>query len=261
VVVYLVHTPVGANATRIAVLVAAPVIVAAARMSRRVLIVGAVGLAALLPLAQFHNDLLASRNTDTSRAFVAPLLKKLSGDPLVRNHRVEVIDTATHWPSTYLLPKLVLARGWERQIDEAQNPLFYGRAPLTAKTYRAFLNHNAVGAIAVPTGVPLDYGVTGEAALVRAGLPYLKEVWRDRDWRLYNVERPRPIIAAPARVMRLTDTGLTIWVPKPGRYLLRMQWSPDLAIDGGQIRQTPGDRVELVLATSGTHSLHAVWRF
>ena len=56
-VVYLVHTPVGANATRIAVLVAAPVVVAAARVSRRALMVGAVALAALLPLAQFHNDL------------------------------------------------------------------------------------------------------------------------------------------------------------------------------------------------------------
>jgi hypothetical protein len=259
-VVYFVHTPVGANATRLAVLVAAPVVVAAARVSRRSLVVAAVALAALLPIAQFHNDMTASLAKDTSPAFVAPLLAQLAVDPYLRDHRVELIDTATHWPSTYLLPKLALARGWERQVDEARNPMFYGRAPLTPRTYRAFLDRNAVAAVAVATGVPLDYGVTREAALVRTGLPYLHEVWSGPHWQLYDVERPMPIIAAPAHVVRLTDTGLTVRVPAAGRYLLRMQWSPLLAVTGGEVERTADDRVELDLATGGMHRLHAIWR-
>jgi hypothetical protein len=215
--VYLVHTPVGANATRIAVLVAAPTIVAASRLTRRALTVAAVALAAILPLAQFHNDLRASTAYDTSRAFVAPLLAQLAVNPLIRDHRVELLDTATHWPSTYLLPELSLARGWERQVDEARNPLFYGRKPLTPQTYRSFLDRNAVGAVAVATGVPLDYGVTREAALLNHGLPYLREIWSNAHWRLYAVDRPMPIISAPARVLRMGDTGLTLTVPRAGK--------------------------------------------
>jgi hypothetical protein len=181
IVVYFVHTPIGANATRIAVLAAAPAVVAASRLPRRALTAGALVLAALLPLAQLRNDLVASNSDDTLHTFVAPLLQRLAGDPEIRNHRVELVDTATHWPSTYLLPKLVLARGWERQVDEALNPMFYGRAPLNAATYRGFLDRNAVAAVAVATGVPLDYSGTREAALVQGGLPYLHEVWSNRN--------------------------------------------------------------------------------
>ena len=258
--VYFVHSPVGANATRIAVLAAAPTLIATAKVSQRVVLVAAGVLAALLPLAQFHNDLRASTADDSSRAFVAPLLAQLSSDPLVKNHRVELVDTATHWPSTYLLPKVELARGWERQVDESRNPMFYGRGPLTARTYRAFLDRNAVGAIAVATGVPLDYGVTREAALLKTGLPYLRLVWSDQHWRLYTVDRPTPIVAAPARVLRLTDTGMTVKVPAAGSYLLRMQWSPYLAVTGGTLVETANNQVELRLTSGGTHDLHAIWR-
>jgi hypothetical protein len=260
VAVYFVHTPVGANATRLAVLVAAPTVVAASQLTRRTLMVAAATLAALLPLAQFHNDLLASRSNDTTLAFVAPLIARLSNDPLIRDHRVELVDTATHWPSTYLLPEMALARGWERQVDEARNPLFYGREPLNPQTYRSFLNRNAVGVVAVATGVPLDYGVTREAALVKTGLPYLHEVWSNSNWRLYTVDRPMPIVAAPARVVRLTDTGLTIKVPGPSTYPLRMQWSPYFSVEGGRVTRSPNGEAVLDLTSGGTHRLHAVWR-
>jgi hypothetical protein len=260
VIVYFVHTPIGANATRIAVLAAAPAVVAASRLPRRALTAAALGLAALLPLAQLHNDLQASNSDDTLHTFVAPLLHRLSDDPLTRNHRVELVDTATHWPSTYLLPKLVLARGWERQVDEALNPMFYGRAPLTAATYRAFLDRNAVAAVAVATGVPLDYSATREAALVHEGLPYLHEVWSNHNWQVYTVDQPWPVVSAPARVLRITDTGLTIDTPSPGRYLTRMQWSPYLTVNGGEVRRTRNGLVALNVTHIGKHHLHAVWR-
>lgn len=260
IAVYFVHSPVGANATRIAVLAAAPTVVAMALIPRRALLVTAGVLAALLPLAQFHNDLRASMANDSSRSFVAPLLQQLSTDPITRDHRVELVDTATHWPSTYLLPTYALARGWERQIDESRNPMFYGNAPLTAKTYRRFLNRNAVGAVAVATGVPLDYGVKREAALLKAGLPYLQLVWSNEHWLLYTVDQPRPMVAAPATVLRLSDTGLTLRVPAAGRYLLRMHWSPFLAVTDGEVRETRTNQVELILNSGGTHQLHAIWR-
>jgi len=258
--VYVVHTPIGSNATRIAVLGAAPAIVAASRS--RILLLPAVVVASLLPLSQLHNDLAASHAADdTSRAFVAPLLGALTGDVSLHGYRVEVVDTATHWPSTYLLPQVTLARGWERQVDESRNPLFYGRAPLTAATYRAFLDRNAVGVVALARGVPLDYGATREASLVARGLPYLQEIWSNANWTLYAVDRPLPIVAPPAQVVTLGDTGLTMRVPAAGRYSIRMRWSPYLVASSGTVSRAPGGDVELAAPSAGPVRLHAVWRF
>jgi hypothetical protein len=257
--VFFVHSPIGANATRIAVLGAAPTMVAAARLPRRFLIVG-VAVASLLPLAQLHNDLSHSRVHDFSRDYVAPLVAELALQPDVQNHRVELVDTATHWPSTYLLPHVALARGWERQTDEARNPIFYGRAPLTAASYRAFLDRNAVDVVAVAVGVKLDYGSIGENSLIATGLPYLREVWSDPHWRLYAVDRPLPLAAAPARVVSQGDTGVTIQVPGPGSYPVRIRWSPYLVVDGGRVTRSPDGDVTLNLRSGGSHRLHAVWR-
>jgi hypothetical protein len=258
-VVFFVHSPIGANATRIAVLGAAPTVAAAARLPRRWLL-AVVVVASLLPLAQLQNDLSRSRVPDFSRQYVAPLIAQLNAEPGERDHRVELVDTATHWPSTYLLPQVALARGWERQTDEARNPIFYGRAPLTAASYHAFLDRNSVDAVAVAVGVKLDFGAIGENALIASGLPYLREVWSNRNWRLYTVNRPMPIVAAPARVIRLTDTGLRLDVPRAGRYQLRMQWSPYLSVNSGRVKRAANGDVVLVLSTGGLHRVHAVWR-
>lgn len=257
---YIVHSPVGANATRIAVLGAAPTLVAAVRLDGRLVAGGAVVLASLLPLSQLHNDLSAARTDDTSRQFVGPLVQHLNASRVAHTQRVELVDTATHWPSTYLLPRFALARGWERQVDETRNPMFYGRAPLTAATYRSFLDRNAVGAVAVATGVPLDYGATREAALVVGGLPYLHLTWSDSHWRVYAVARPTSIIAAPAVIDSFDDTGITLTVPKAGRYLVRMRWSPYLVVRGGRVSRAANHQVVVTLSHAGTHRLHATWR-
>jgi hypothetical protein len=257
--VYFVHSAIGANATRLAVLGTAPVVVAAARAPRWLLVIG-VAIASLLPLSQVHSDLKVAGPNYTSRADVAPLLARLSSDPSLVDHRVELVDAVTHWPSTYLLPTVSLARGWERQIDETANPMFYGRAPLTASTYRAFLDRNAVAYVAEPRGVLIDYGVTREDALIAAGLPYLSQVWSDPHWVLYAVTDPTPIVAAPASVIGHTDTGVVIGAPAAGSYLVRMHWSPYLVVVGGRVSRAPADEVTVTLDSAGSHRLHAVWR-
>jgi MFS family permease len=258
-VVYFVHSPIGSNATRLSLLVAGPVVVAAARVRLPVLAVATVAASALL-VSQLHYDLATTSHHDSARSFVAPLASRLAGDPALRGSRVELVDTATHWPSTYLLPDVALARGWERQVDESRNPLFYGRAPLDATTYRAFLDRNAVGAVAVAVGVPLDFGMTREATLVAGGLPYLHEIWSDAHWRLYDVARPTRLVASPARVVALEDTGLTVDVPSAGQYFVRMRWSPYLVVNGGSVGKTGDGEVRLSLDAAGSHRLHAVWR-
>jgi hypothetical protein len=258
--VYFIHSPIGANATRIAVLGAAPTMVAAARLPRRWLVLG-VAVASLLPLAQLHNDYVRSRVPDFSRAFVAPLLVQLEAQPDVVQYRVELVDTATRFPSTYVLPHVALARGWERQTDEARNPIFYDSGRLTPSTFHAFLARNAVGYVAVPVGVKLDFGSIGEELLIGSRLPYLHRIWGNANWRLYAVDAPTPIVAAPATVASLADTGLTLTVPSSGSYVVRMQWSPYLVVDGGRVSRAPDGDVILHLTSAGSHRLHAVWRW
>lgn len=274
---FLIHTPVGANATRIAVLGAAPALVAAARLPRVVLL-PAVVVAGLLASGQLVNDMSAAGGAVATRGFVAPLKHELLAQPLIYHYRVEVVAPKTHWPLTYLLPEIAVARGWERQTDEARNRLFYGRAPLTAAAYRGFLDHNAVGYVALPSHSALDYGSAGEGALIRGGLPYLQLMWSDRNWRLYAVARPAPLVskvsdpaavptADPARggtssqVLASDDTGFTFNVFSGGRYLVRMTWSPYLVASGGKVTRAPHDQVWVTVPSAGYYRLQAVWRW
>jgi hypothetical protein len=259
-VVFAVPSPIGANITRLAVLTAAPTLLATARL-RAVPLTVTVVVAALLPFAQLRNDLAMVRRQDPPQSFVAGVRDRLAADPLARTHRVEVVDTATHWPSTYLLPTVTLARGWERQTDEARNPEFYGRAPLTAQSYRRFLDANAVGLVAVPRGTLLDYGSTREAALVGRGLPYLRLSWTGPHWRLYTVADPTPLVQAPGRVLRQTADGLLLATPAAGSYPVRLRWSPYLVVDGGTVRRSPVGQTVVTVSRAGVHLLHVSWRW
>ena len=98
-----------------------------------------------------------------SRSFYTPLLAELE-TRWDGTRRVEVIDPRTHWSSAYVAREdLPLARGWERQVDDARNPIFYGRAKLDAASYRTFLDEYAVGWVALPDA-KLDFAVSGRGA-------------------------------------------------------------------------------------------------
>jgi hypothetical protein len=258
--VFVVHSPVGSNILRITLLAAVPTLLAAARLTGWRLVAVAT-IAAVTPALQLQYDVAGARVDDASRSFVAPLAARLAADPLIRDHRVEVVDTKTHWPSTYLPATVWLARGWERQVDERLNRLFYGGVPLTSDSYRAFLDRNAVGLVAVPVGVKLDFASAGEAQLVASGLPYLTRIWSDPNWVLYSVANPAPIAAAPATVPSRSDTGLTIDAPAAGDYEVRMRWSPYLVIRGGTVGRSSDDDVVVHVDAAGSYRLHAVWRW
>jgi hypothetical protein len=259
-VAFIVPSAVGSNATRIAILGAAPAIAASARLSRRMLVVPLV-VASLLPLAQLHNDLAATSHDDGTVSFVAGLRHQLRQDPHAADHRVEVVDTATHWPSTYLVPAVSLARGWERQTDESINPAFYATDGLSELGYHRFLDRNAVGVVVVPRGVPLDYGATSEAALIATGVPYLHQVWSDSHWTMYDVTRPAAMVTAPAHVVRQQDDGLVVAVPAAGTYHVRIRWSPYLVVTGGTVNRTEDNQVSLRLPHRGRYRLRASWRW
>ncbi|MDX6254562.1 MAG: hypothetical protein QOJ11_896 [Frankiales bacterium] len=259
VVAFVVPSPIGSNLTRIVLMGAAPAVIANARLRPRWLITATV-LSAMLPGVLLVGSMVDASRPGSSEQFVAALRSQLAAEPLLRSHRLEVVDVATHWPSARLLPTVTLARGWERQADEELNPELYQGPALTPTAYRQFLDRNAVAFIAVPRDAPLDFGTVREAALIGAGLPYLTLSWSNASWELYAVRDPTPVVAAPATDVQLTDTGALFSVPRAGSYAVRVNWSSFLVVTGGTVSPTPEGDVQLQLTGPGTHQLHAVWR-
>ena len=92
-----------------------------------------------------------------------------------------------------------LARGWERQLDEKANPLFYDGLPLTPERYHRWLRESAVRWVALPDA-PLDYSAEAEARLLERGLPYLRLAHESADWRIWEVRDAAPPASDGARV-------------------------------------------------------------
>jgi hypothetical protein len=143
---------------------------------------------------------------------------------------VEVVPLRSHWEASGIAPYVDLARGWNRQADVARNRLFYD-GTLTPTSYYAWLRRWSAGFVVLPAGEPDAAGVA-EARIIEAGFPLLHSVWRDGNWRVYRVDGIDPLASLPATVTSAGPATLTINVPEPGSVLLRIAWSPWLAIAG-----------------------------
>src|SRR5205823_5287819 len=89
--------------------------------------------------------IVTSPNSDPEvhQSFYQPLLQELAvvaPGPI----RVEVPPTLEHWEAAFLAPHVSLARGWERQLDIANNSLFYVTGALTPASYLAWLKSNGI---------------------------------------------------------------------------------------------------------------------
>ncbi|WP_016906588.1 MFS transporter [Streptomyces xiaopingdaonensis] len=160
---------------------------------------------------------------------LAPLVDQLERRDADKS-RVEVVPAASHRESSALAPYVNLARGWNRQADRDRNPLFYDDGSLTPATYHEWLRRWAVRYVVLPEEERPDGAAKREAALVRSGLPYLREVWSDSDWRLYKVRGAQPLVPPPAEVERAGPEGVTVKVPRAGEVRLRVPWSPWLSV-------------------------------
>jgi hypothetical protein len=185
---FALETPVGGNATRLAALLAAPLLAGVLWRSHRAALYLLTPVLLYWMLATPIKDSFAiAGNPSVNASYYAPLRSELlqlrHGAPTI----VEVPLTAAHWEAADLAGHdgVSLARGWERQLDTRYAALFY-RPGLTASAYGAWLRENRVAYVALPDA-PLDYAGRAEGALVTHGLPYLREVWHSRQWRLYRV--------------------------------------------------------------------------
>ena len=155
---------------------------------------------------------------------------------------MEVPLTEAHWESVYLPehPLIMLARGWERQLDTRYDALFY-RPKLTPAAYRSWLSQNAVSYVALPD-VRLDSAGEQEGQLVSRGLSYLVEVWRSAHWRLFAVRDATPLAQPPAVLSGVGPDSFTLLAPRPGAFTVRVHFTPYWTIERGpaSVHRAPG---------------------
>jgi hypothetical protein len=252
---FAVQTPVGGNAARLGALLAAPLLVGVL-WGRRLLL-----LAVLAPLLLYWQletpvgDLVkVLGDPSVNASYYRPLRAELERLTVGAPTRVEIPMTGAHWESQLLTAGaggLSLARGWERQLDTRYATLFY-EAHLSAARYHGWLEQNAVAYVALPD-VRLDESALQEAALITRGLPYLREVWRSRHWRLFAVSDARPLVTPPARLAALGTEGFTLDAPSPGAYEVRVRFTPYWSLIAGRgcVLEAPGGLTEVRAGAAG----------
>ncbi len=247
---YVVPSAVGGNVDRLGALAAGPLAVCALldasprwrRTAAVVLVAPLLYWQVNAPLTDFVSTL---SNPAVEASYYRPLLGELHALGVgygARPVRVEVVPTVDHWEARYVAPAAMIARGWERQLDRYRNPLFYEHAPLTASSYRMWLDAQAVSYVALPDA-PLDYSGKDEARLVRspAARGFLHELWRSRHWRLFAVARPQPLAERAATLLSATTDSFVLRAPFGGAYTVRLRFSPywSLQSAGGCVEEGP----------------------
>jgi hypothetical protein len=238
VATFLVPNPLGANATRLGMFVAAPVLVLTARRLRQPLVLLALPAMLWWQWSPAVDGIVrAGRDPTASAAYHEPLVAAIrTAGPLLG--RVEVVPTQRHWETVYVAAELPMARGWERQLDIGRNPLFYG-TELDAHVYHAWLREHAVQFVALADG-PVDPSGRHEADLVRRGLPFLEPFWHDEHWQLWRVVDAEPLVEGPARLVEMGSDAMTLDVTADEPVLVRVRYSSHWSLHRpGCVRPSP----------------------
>jgi hypothetical protein len=228
---YLVATPVGSNAARLATFIAAPL--AALLLWPRRMVLLAVAALPLLYLewhAPVRDVSVASGDPTASAGYYEPLLAFLvrqTGPPF----RIEIPFTRFHWEAYAVARQYPIARGWERQLDIKDNSIFY-EGVLTPARYEAWLHRSAVRFVAAPDA-PLDYSGRAERALIKTGLTYLRLVLRTPHWHVYAVRDSTPIAQGAATLRAIGSDWLELQATRPGTTLIRVHFTPYWALGEG----------------------------
>jgi len=251
----VVPNSVGLNLTRMVWLTAAPLIVGYGHRPDRHVVVLTL-LALVFPSVDVTWQLAEADSPSASQSFYTPLLAQLR-ERMDTNasigQRVEVVEPQSKGGSRFVGESMPVARGWERQADVVDNPIFYDKGALNATSYRRWLDDLAVAYVAVPNA-KLDFASVDEAKLIASGLPYLHEVWESPDWKLYVVEDSAPLVRH-AEVISETGNQLRLWVGHRGLVPIQVRWSNHLAVLDGSQPISAGVRAHGCLSQRGEWTL------
>jgi hypothetical protein len=219
-------------------------------------VVALTGLALIFPAVDVTWQLAEADSPSAQASYYKPLLAQLRerldyGSAV--GERVEVVEPQTKGAARYVGETTPVARGWERQADMVDNPIFYKDGALTSTSYRAWLDQLAVAYVAVPS-TKLDFASVDEAKLIATGLPYLHLVWSNPNWKLYRVDNPAPLVRG-AQVISMSGNQLRMQVSKPGLVPIQIRWSDHLAVLDGEVPVSLGVRAHGCLSEDGQWTL------
>jgi len=248
----LVRSPMGSNVERYAVLLAGPLLLLARPRVTPVLAGALCTIAVFVVWGPVRETLAVAGGEATSASYYAPverfLAQQAGGGPV----RVEVPLTRSHWEAALLAPTVSLARGWEKQLDERFDRVLLVPG-LSAAGYDRWLHAQAVAYVAVPDA-PLDPSSAREGRLIGDGLPYLRQVFASRHWRIYEVLAPTPLASGPGRLTSLGHDSFALVASAPGRLLVRVRFTRywTLTRGAGCVAPAPGGWTWVTLRAAGT---------
>ncbi len=198
-------------------------------------------------------------NASTSASYYVPVERFVAGveAPPAQPVRVEVPFTRGHWEAAWLAPKVSLARGWEKQLDERYDGVLLSKR-LTAGQYRAWLEEEAVRYVALPDA-PLDPSSAGEGRLIEAGLPYLREVRRTRHWRIYEVLGATPLTQGPGVLSGMGHDWFALRARARGSFVVRVRYTRYWTVAAGAacVGRAPGGWTEVIARRAGAVTVAA----
>jgi hypothetical protein len=253
-VVYVVPTSIGSNIERIRYLALPLALLAVALRHWRPLwlVVPVVVLAAVWNVTPIESSFArASNDPEASRTYWQPAIRYLRTH-LSPSWRVEVVDTAEHWPAAYLPDAgIPIVRGWYRQSDFPQNELLYDRS-LAAAPYEAWLRRLGVRYV-VLTDAPVDYSARAEAKLIRSGRTSLLPVFRSTHLTVYELPDASPLVVgrAPATVLWMWPSRIVAVVGAPGEYVVKVRWAPYWRASSGCVSKTKDGLIRLHARSAG----------
>ncbi|MEA2183301.1 MAG: hypothetical protein QOF69_2486 [Solirubrobacteraceae bacterium] len=238
-VAFAIASPMGGNASRLGVAFAAPLLFCAALapgaslQRRRLVFAAAVPLLVWQWWAPVRETIKGALDPSAQASYYQPLLRFLDvrADAAVR---VEVPFTRLHWESVYVARRTPLARGWVTQLDVKYNALFRtGARRLGPQRYAAWLRREGVRYVALPD-VALDPSGQAEGRLIRRGAPFLRPVYRDRHWAIYEVLGTPGLADGVGEVARIGPQEFVLDVPRPGFTLVRVRYTPYWRVELGR---------------------------
>ena len=240
---FVIPSTFGQNALRLTVLLGPPLLLLAARerAPRAALIACGVVLVYLqwLPAVRAVNEAADDPSTQASFYTGARDFFARAARP---GERVEVAFTKNHWEAARLATEVPLARGWERQLDQKVNPVFYDDHRFTTERYQWWLKRNAVKWVALPAA-PLDYSAQSEARLLKSGPGFLRLAYSSPQWKIWEVKDASPPASDGARMVAAGPEGFDVVTDH--RTVVRQRYTPYWQATGGCVRPAPGGWTEV----------------
>ena len=259
----LVHSPMGSNVERYAVLLAGPLLLcvrlaqpgerAGGSLWRRIAPLGAVAMCVIavwVVWGPVRETAAVAGSEATSAAYYAPVERFLAAQP-GGPVRVEVPLTRSHWEAALLAPTVSLARGWEKQLEMRYDGVLLAHG-LTAASYEQWLHEQAVSYVALPD-VALDPSSAQEGRLIRRGVPYLRQVFASAHWRVFRVLAATPLLSGPGQLTSLGHDSFALRARTPGRFVVRVHFTRywTIARGSGCVARAPGGWTAVSVRAAG----------